>query len=185
MTIPETTILPIHADRIKEGGDGLEKYIRDLVKTLQDNYATVVQGVNGEFRSDTDFGNRQWIPTVSGATTTGVGTYTHQTGLVLRQGLTVDCWFDVRWIEHTGTGNLFLDLPYLAAISENNPFVGSIAATNITFTGYLTMDVNPNTRRAPLRGVRSGTTITSIAVTNADTTIRGHLRYVGQGIERN
>ncbi len=183
MTIPSTTILPLHSERIKEGGEELDKYLRELIFSLQRQYEDVAQAVNGDIRSDVDIGSRQYIPTVSGSSTEGSGTYDHQVGWVLRQGLLVDYWFDIKWTAHTGTGNLIVDLPYLSIESEQNPFVCVISAENIAFSGYLTGTVDPGTRELQIYDNRSGTTFNNIALPSA-ATLRGHLRYVGREIER-
>jgi len=184
MTIPSTTILPLHSERIKEGGEELDKYLRELIFSLQRQYEDVAQAVNGDIRSNVDVGSKQYTPTVSGGTLAGTGTYTHQIGWVLRQGILVDVWFDVRWSAHTGTGVLEVDLPYECIESAQNPFICAISAQNITFSGYLTGNIDPGTRNLQIYDNRSGTTFNNITVPNTDTTIRGHCRYVGREIER-
>jgi len=184
MTIPQETILPVHSERIMAGGHDLDRYIRELVKKLTEDYQSLAQGVNGELRNDQDTGIRAYTPTISGSTAAGAGTYTHQNGWVFRQGLLVDVWFDIRWSAHTGTGNLLVDLPYLVAQNSQEPWVCAVAAQNITFTDYLTGNALSNTRTLEILDNRSGTTWANIAITNADTTLRGHVRYVGQQIER-
>jgi hypothetical protein len=184
MTIPSTTILPLHSERIKQGGDELDKYLRELVTTLQKQYEEVAQGINGDFRSNFDEDSKKYTPTVSGSTSDGSGTYTHQIGWVHRRGVLVDYWFDIRWSAHTGTGDLEVDLPYLSIETEQYPFVCHVSVQNITFSGYLTGTIDPGTRKLQIYDNVSGTTFNNIALTNSDTTIRGHLRYVAQTIER-
>lgn len=184
MTLPTTNILPIHSEKIQQGGKDLDTYMKELIATLQRQYESVAQAINGSTRRDVDFGSVQWIPTVSGSTSAGTGAYTYQTGTVLRAGLMVDVWFDIRWSSHTGTGTLTLDLPYLCAQSANAPFVGVVSAENITFSGYLTASASPDSRNLLIQDNISGAGTSGIAVPNADTTIRGYARYIGQSIER-
>ncbi len=187
MTIPSTTILPLQSDRIQRGGRDLDRYMRELIFTLQRQYEDMAQAINGDIQNNALVGRNNYTPTISGSTLAGVGTYAspgYQIGWSLRQGLMVDVWFDVRWTAHTGTGDMTLDLPFLSAVSDENPFIAVIAADNITFTDYLIGSVSPDTRNLLIQDVRSATTFNSIAVTNADTTLRGHVRYIGQALER-
>jgi len=184
MTIPFTTILPLHSERIKQGGDELDRYIRELIATLQRQYEDVAQAVNGDIRSSVDIDSKKYTPTVSGATTAGTGTYVHQVGWVYRQGLLVDVFIDIRWNAHTGSGILQIDLPYLCTESAENPFVCVVSSENITFSGYLTGTIVPGTRELQIYDNRSGTTFNNISISGSDTTLRAHIRYVAQGIER-
>ncbi len=188
MTIPETTILPLHADRIKQGGDGLERYFRDLVKKLQDDYSTIVGNVNGSIRTDTDFGNTKWEPVVVDSANAGTTfTYTHQVGWVLRQGLIVDVWFDVLWTGNTGniTGNMTIELPYKAAITEEKPFVGLIQSSVFAYTGGTECVINATSDTFTGEIWNTGDGFTTA---NQGSVASGHLigaiRYVGQAIER-
>jgi len=188
LTLPTTSLLPLHAADIKSGGDDLYRYLKELTATLQRQYVDVADAVNGNIRGSVEQGSSRYLPTVSGAGTAGDGTYAadgvDQIGWVLRQGILVDVWFDVRWTAHTGTGGLQLDLPYQVSTSSNNPFIGVVSAENITFSGYLTGSASPGSRAFLIEDNRTGTTSAAIAVPNADTTIRGHVRYMGVSIER-
>lgn len=183
MTLPTNIIFPDKGNFFgKQASD--EEYNRQFIFTLQRMYEDIAQNVNGDIRKDTDIGNRQFLPTVSGATSAGAGTYTHQVGWVLRQGLMVDVWFDVLWTGHTGTGNLYLDLPYLVALSEENPFVGVLQVSNITYTGdYCVMNAIPDTRRGEIWVCATAAATANVAMDTAGQ-IQGHIRYVGQSIER-
>lgn len=185
MTIPETTRLPFHEEHIASGGKALSAYMKELIKKLEDDYQVMAMTTNGTLRSDASPKQRNYTPTVSGGTTAGAGTYTHQTGWVMRQGLITDVWFDVRWSAHTGTGDLQLDLPYEAAYSDNEPFQGTLSAENLTFSGFLTGSVLPDSRAMEVIDTQSGGASARVAITNADTTIRGHIRYVGKRNEKN
>jgi len=71
MTLPLTTILPLHSERIKEGGSALDKYMRELIFTLQRQYEDVAQAVNGDIRTNNDIGSRQYLPAVFGVSASG------------------------------------------------------------------------------------------------------------------
>jgi len=187
MTLPTTATLPIHSDKIIEGGEALDKYMKELVVTLQRQYEDMAEAINGDFKLDVLTGSSNFTPTISGSTTSGVGTYVAntQTSRVLRKGLEVEFWFDIAWTAHTGTGNLLVDLPYEVADSANFPYVGVVMAENITFSGYLTGTALPATRSFQIIDTRSATTFNNIAVTNANTTLRGYVKYIGKAIERN
>ncbi len=183
MTLPTSNILPLHSGKIRAGGAGLERYFRDLVFTLQDQYQQIAFAVNGEIRNNAEQGNQQYIPTISGTTTAGEGTYTRQIGWVLRQGLLTDVWFDISWSAHTGTGSLSVDMPYLSALGSGNPFIGTMNTQTITFSGYVVGVMLTDSRTMTLIDSISGATDANIAMLGA-ASLRGHIRYVGQAIER-
>ena len=188
MSIPETTILPMNSDRIQKGGKDLDRYIRDLVLKLQNNYSDVAEAINGQFRRDTDIGNHQWKPVIKDSVTdTTTFNYTHQTGWVLRQGVLVDVWFDVQWGSESGTigGNMILELPYQVAITNNKPFVGVLQSSVFTYTGGTEAVINAvsDTFTAEIWNVGDTFTTANQASVAAGHLI-GNIRYVGKGIER-
>jgi hypothetical protein len=92
---------------------------------------------------DSSFGtnDRTFVPVVQGFTTSGVGTYTIQSGRAIRQGKLVSFTLRVKWTAHTGTGGLRVaGLPFTAS-SDLATF--SVRAENIprtagnVFTGYI------------------------------------------------
>ena len=144
-------------------------------------YADIVQNVNGDIRNFT--------AKVSGTTSAGVGTYDHQIGWYLRQGLMVDVWFDVEWTAHTGTGNLFLNLPYKvfntrSPTATNKPFVGVLQPDTVTFATGSAAVINaiPNTFRGEIWEYGSGVATANIALAGTGEII-GHIRYVGTEFE--
>jgi len=186
MTIPESLIFPNPPDRVLEEPARFQQYIREMIFTLQRMYEDVAQGINGDIRTNDDIGNRQYLPAVFGVSSAGAGTYAadKQIGWVLRQGLMVDVWFDVTWTAHTGTGNLYLELPYLVANSLEKPFVGVLQVSNLTYTGdYCVMNAIPNTRRGEIWVCSAGAATANVAM-DTSAQIMGHIRYVGQAIER-
>ena len=189
MTLPLTTILPVHSERIKEGGDSLDKYIRELVFTLQRQYEDVAQAVNGNIRRNTDVGNAQFIPTIRDSTNAATTfTYDHQVAYVLRQGIFVDYWFDVEWTANSGaiTGNMYVQLPYKVAITEEKPFVGVLQPSVFTYTAGTECVINAqsDTYQGDIWNVGDGFTTANQGSVAAGHLI-GNIRYVSQGIERN
>jgi hypothetical protein len=185
MTLPTTTILPLHSERIKEGGEDLDSYLRELVFTLQRQYEDIAQAVNGDIRNDVSQGSKQFLPTLNGSTP-GTFTYTKQVGWVLRQGLMVDVWGDVAWSSAgTAAGNLFVELPYKVAISETMPFVGIVQPSAVVYTGGTGIVINAigDTYRGEFWNVGDGFTTANQSVVAAGRLIF-HIRYLGQGIER-
>ncbi len=183
MTLPTNNILPLHTEAILSGEpEQLEKYMRELVFSLQRRDEDVVQNVNGS--------TKEFTPTVSGASTTGSGTYANQTGWYLRQGIMVDIWFDVEWTAHSGIGNLFLNLPYKtfntrAPLETNKPFVGVLQPDSVTFAAGTAAVINaiPNTFRGEIWEYGSGIATANIAIAGTGQLI-GHIRYVGTEFER-
>lgn len=178
MTLPNDIIYPLDTDLLREGDfTSLKKYIRLLVESLTERDRQVVDVVNGTIQ--------MFSPILKGSTVAGVGTYNYQTGWYLRQGLMVDIWFDISWSAHTGTGNLYVELPYTVANSENNPFVGTLNSSNITYTaGYtaVTCRAEPNTIKCNIMQYGSGVALAVIAVP-ASGAISGHIRYIGKEFE--
>jgi hypothetical protein len=182
--IPETIILPTLPDKVMDP-KVFERYQKETIYTLQRMYEEIAGGVNGLLRSNDSVGQEAWIPTVSGTSSAGTGTYAadKQIGWVQRQGIFVDVWFDVTWQAHTGTGNLYLDLPYEVVTSKEKPFVGVIQVNNLTFTGsYCVINAIPDTRRGEI-WVCSGSGSSNVAM-DTSANIQGHIRYVGKQIER-
>ena len=188
MTLPVTKTLPLHSDKIQRGGEDLDAYMRELIKTLQVQYEDIAQAVNGSFRRSEDVGNVQWEPVLKDTANSGTTfTYDHQIGVALRQGIIVDAWFDVKWTANTGaiTGNMYIELPYKVAVSEQKPFVGTVQPSIFTFTGGTGCVVNAieDTYRLEIWNVGDAFTTANQGSVAAGQLI-GFIRYVGQGLER-
>ena len=185
MTLPITTTLPIHSEKIIEGGKNLDKYMKELIFTLQKQYEEVAQAVNGTIRSDSEQGGKKYTPELDGSIT-GTFTYVHQVGWVLRRGLFVDVWGDISWNGvGTAAGDLFVKLPYKVAVSSEMPFVGVVQDSSITYTAgtSLVMNCQPDTYNGEIFYVGNGVASSNQSVV-ASGRIIFHCRYLGQGIER-
>jgi hypothetical protein len=184
MTLPSTIQLPLHSDFIKsENKDDLEKYMRELVYSLQTMYEDLAGSFNGAIRSDTETQRNMWKPTLNGSVS-GTFTYSNQTGWVFRQGLWVDVWGDVTWTATTATGNLFVELPYIVARTLNMPYVGVVQPSSLAFTGGTEVVINgmSNTYRGEFWNTGD-----AFATANQSVTATGrlifHLRYLSQDDE--
>jgi len=188
MTLPLTTILPLHSERIKKGGEDLDAYMRELIFSLQRQYEEMAQAINGDTRRSVDEGSFQWQPLLKDTANAGTTfTYDHQIGTVLRRGLMIDVFFDVKWSASAGaiTGNMYLELPYKVAVSEEKPFVGSVQPSAFAFTGGTACVINAiqNTYRLEVWNVGDGFTSANQGSVSSGQ-IAGYIRYVGQTIER-
>lgn len=177
MTIPQELYLPLQTEELfnLEGEDQV-RYWKELLNTLTDRDREVVNIVNGVYEYVEE-------PTISGASTAGAGTYTNREAWYLRQAIMVDYWFDITWTNHTGTGNLVLDLPYLVINSQFEPFVGVIEQSSLTLTGgytWLTVNCQPNTSQALIIENGSGNAAQALAIPTSGR-IAGHVRYIGKG----
>lgn len=184
MTLPLNVIFPLHSEKIKAGGEELDKYMRELVFTLQRQYEDVAQAVNGDIRNNVDETNAQYTPVLNGATP-GTFKYTNQIGIVLRKGLMVDLWGDVSWISAgVAAGNLFVELPYQVAKTAGMPFVGKTQASGVTYTGGTDICINciQDTYRGEFWNSGSGVTTLNQSVAASGRLIF-HVRYLGQGRE--
>lgn len=187
MTIPTNIIFPFHSEHILTGNpQDLERYLKELNFSLQQMYEQLAQGINGDIRADYGTGSQNWTPTLNGSSTPGTFTYTNQAGWVLRQGIMTDVWFDITWSSAgAAAGNLYVELPYKVALSNQKPFVGVVQPSGITYTGGTEMVINgiSNTYRGELWNTGSGFTTANQSVVASGQLI-GHLRYIGQQDER-
>lgn len=200
MTLPTDIIFPDPPKDVRVRYPAMQDYLDRLNETLMEMYQELAIEINGTFKNqpantpasnDNDF--LQWTPVISGETVAGTGTYGHQIGFSLRQGLMVDVWFDISWTAHTGTGNMYITLPYKVALAGDTttgrrPFVGVVQTNNLTYpagTSYITCSARSNAFNLDIYGSGSATAIAQVQVEN-DTSaqIMGHCRYVGQAYER-
>ena len=187
MTLPSNIIFPLHDRYLQnKNPEDLQAYMLELTYTLQRMYEDISQAVNGDLKSDFQTQRKQWIPVLDGTGTSGTFTYTNQYGVVLRQGLMVDVWFDVTW-SSTGSaaGNLFLELPYEVSLANGKPFVGVVQSSGITYTGGTGIVINAiqGAYRGEFWNVGSGFTTANQSVVGSGQLI-GPLRYIGKSDER-
>lgn len=179
--VPDNWMFPLHTERILSlKKEEQERYFRELIFDLQRMYEILANGINGDIRSYSLEPSRQWVPTLNGSTG-GTFTYDHQTGWVWRQGIFVELWFDVQWTATTASNNLYLELPYEVATTDDIPFVGVVQPSGITYTGGTEMVVNAitDTYRGEFWNCGSGFTSANQAVVASGRLI-GHLRYIGK-----
>jgi hypothetical protein len=185
VTIPSNIIFPLHSEKIlsKDPKD-LERYLRELIYTLQTMYEDLAQGVNGDIRSSASSENSRWIPRVKDSANSGTTfTYDHQIGWVYRKGIFVDVWFDVKWTANSGaiTGNMYVELPYKVVVTAQMPFVGKLQTSGITYDLGTDCVLNgiSDTYRAEVWNDGSGVTTANQSSTSSGRLI-GHIRYMGQ-----
>lgn len=185
MTLDSSILLPLHSDFINSSDPkDLEKYLRELVFTLQTMYEDLAQGINGDIRSDFLSGGQQWTPILKdGTLSTTTFNYDHQVGWVLRRGLIVDVWFDIQWNSNNGliNGNMYVELPYRVALTNQKPFVGVVQPSTFAYTGGTECVINAisNTYRGEIWNCGSGfPTANQISVAAGQ--LIGHIRYIGQ-----
>lgn len=186
MTLPSTIILPLQPETFLGDFESVNNYLRELSVSLQDMYASMAANVNGDFKADSFIQRDQWTPRLAGTSSTGSFTYTHNVGWVLRKGIMTDIWFDIQWTASGGAaGNLYVELPYKVAVSEEKPFVGVCQSSGLTYTGGTGIVVNgiPDTFLGEFWNVGSGFTTANQTVVSSGQLI-GHLRYIGIANER-
>ena len=149
-------------------------------------YEQLAQGINGDIRADFGKGRQLWTPILKGTGTAGTFTYNHQAGWTLRRGLITDVWGDVSWSSAgTAAGNLFVELPYKVALSNQKPFVGVVQSSVFTYTGGTGIVINgiSDTYRGELWNTGSGFTTANQSVVSSGQIIF-NIRYIGQAEER-
>lgn len=188
MTIPSDLQLPIHSDKITSTNPkDLENYMRELVRSLERSYEQIAQGINGNIKGSSYYENEKWIPVVKDTANAGTTfTYDHQIGWVFRQGIFTDCWFDVEWTAASGatSGNMYVELPYQVAVTEQKPFVGVVQPSVFTFTGGTECVINAisDTYRGEIWNCGNGFT-TANQKSRAAGHLIGHIRYIGKADE--
>lgn len=188
-SVPENWIFPLQTQKILSlDKQDQEKYFRELIFDLQRMYEQLAQGINGDIRADVLEPNRRWVPTLNGSTA-GEFTYSgggHQVGWAWRHGLFVDLFFDVKWTAKDGTvaGDLFLELPYEVADSEQKPFVGVLQPSSVAYTGgtELVINATPGSYEGAIWYTADGTATAKQQVVATGHLI-GQLRYIGKANE--
>ena len=188
MTVDTTSTLPVHSEMITSSDpDQLEKYMRELVSSLERQYERLAQGINGTIRYSTSSQDGLiWTPAVKGTTGAGTATYSIQVGWAVRTGLMVDAFFHVQWTGHTGTGNLYVELPYIVSKPLSGSgltiFVGSCITGGITFTGGRTaVSLIAVSDSYQCELWEYGSALTSInIIVPATGSLQGSIRYIGQ-----
>ncbi len=180
MTLPTDIILPLRTDLLIDGDiESFKRYLLDLTEALTESYRQIAENVNGNMRT--------WTPIAYGLTTAGTGTYTKQYGWLRRSGIVTELWFDIEWSAHTGTGGLAIQLPYKAARSSGEPWVGVIetVSSNNAFTAgytYLVWKAKQNTTQGSI--VQCGDAVNSIEIDIAGQgAYSGYIQYLGQEFE--
>ena len=94
----------------------------------------------------------------------------------------VDAWGDISWTGVGGaTGNLFVELPYKVALTDNMPFVGVVQPSAFAYTAGTDVVINgiSNTFRGEFWNTGNGVTTARQAVVASGRVIF-HIRYIGQ-----
>lgn len=168
--------------------ENLNKYLEELTISLEEMYEDLAQTINGDIFANAFIGSENWTPVLKdSANAATTFTYDHQIGWCLRQGLITDCWFDVKWTANSGaiTGNMFVELPYKVALTDEKPFIGICQPSIFAFTGGTACVLNAisDTYRCEVWNTGDGFTTANQGSVAAGQLI-GHIRYIGQEIER-
>jgi hypothetical protein len=115
-----------------------------------------------------------WTPVVAGVTTAGAGTYTTQSGRYTKIGKSVFIECVIVWTAHTGTGGILITgLPFTSASVMATS--GCINATNLTFAGQLTIQINATNTTINVISMTTGAAAANVAMDTAATIwINGH-----------
>ena len=184
MSLPSTRILP---RTVKTQKPETDQDMASALYELQAAYESIAESVNGSFKSSYLLQRNQWMPLLKGTTTAGIFTYTVQRGWVFRKGIMVDVWGEIGWSANVGAaGNLYVELPYQVALSDDKPFIGTVQASSIAFGAGNTMihiDAIPTTYRGEIWVSGSGVAESNLAVPASGKLIF-NIRYIGVQNER-
>lgn len=182
MTLPQEIMLPLPKKEEAEGEAIVnDDYIKELVNDLQEIYRDTTEVVNGSW--DT------FEPVLKDTASAAEYTYTRQFGVYVRNGLTIDYWFDVQWSaivpppSPVPTGNLYIELPYVSLDMGGMPFPGVLQTSTLAYGAgltVLTINAIPNTSRGEIWGSGDGATMANVTANTAAGTLIGHIRYAGQ-----
>lgn len=183
MTIPSESLLPLPNE---EFTPEQKSYLNELIREMQDNYERLAIATNGTYLysnpdSAVTIQQGAWSPEVFGVSTAGAGTYTQQVGYTVRKGLVVHAFFDIAWSAHTGSGNMYVELPYKVRKSDGMPFVGLAQTNNYTLGSidYAVFNAIPDTYRLELWSVTTGAATANIAL-DTSARVMGTITYIGQ-----
>lgn len=180
MTLPIQNNFP-QQRQLRDSAD-IAKFVKDLVFQLHTRDQQIVQVVNGDIRGSAFTQSQNWTPVLKGTVTPGTYTYDHQVGWALRQGLFTDLWFDISWsAAGASAGNLYIELPYKVAASDQKPFIGVLQPSSLSYgVGYSDLVINaiPGTYRGEIWATGSGVATANLAVAASGALI-GHVRYIG------
>lgn len=180
MTVPNTYTLSDVPDNPEQYGE----FLKDLKEDIEKQYSKLADGINGSFQWDEGPATEKFQPRVLGTTAEGQATYSNRFGWSYRQGVLVDIWCDVSWTAHTGTGKLFIEMPYEALNLSGTPFVGSVQADDITITGdNLVANVIPGSFRCEIWENVSGASSEQIDIASAGRLIV-NVRYIAREAEQ-
>lgn len=184
MTLGVDSRVPDPPQDLEKNPQTATKYLRELGTEFKKAYREIAENSNGDTLWNYGNNERKWEPEVFGVSTAGEGTYSadKQIGWAFRQGLMTDIWFDITWTGHTGSGNMYVQLPYTVAKSNEKPFVGTIQASSIAFAGsatYLVLNAIPDTLRAEVWSCTTSAATANIALPTTGHII-GHVRYIGK-----
>ena len=112
-----------------------------------------------------------FLPTISGTTTAGVGTYTTQAGISHLVGNLIFVSIVLSWIAHTATGNMIVtNLPATVSNIASYSPVASVFIQSILFPatgGYVTGKFKTNANEIDLFYCTSNVLKLPIAMSNA------------------
>jgi hypothetical protein len=112
-----------------------------------------------------------WTPVMSGSITAGTGTYTTQAGYFTRIGRTVFVQCQIVWSAHTGSGFMYISLPYTASASLQYG-MNIIDYANLTVTGTAFIQTRPSFASAVLTvSPATGGSVTTIPFDSAATVL--------------
>lgn len=156
------------------------EYLKDLHQELNEMYSQMATNINGTIRSSVEVDSSKWTPTLIGSTASGAFTYTTQVGWSLRQGILTEIWFDIAWSATTATGNLQIQLPYICAITNGEPFNGPLFFSGVAFGTGTAVVVSPqsDTYTANFNYYSNGGA-TGIVQVSASGMVAGSVRYIG------
>lgn len=184
MTLPTDYDFPPLNPQNEYSAADMYKYLREQRISLTEMYNLLADGINGDIRADWGSDYNDWTPILKDTANSGTTfTYSHQAGWVYRRGIFVDVWFDIGWSANSGaiTGNMYIELPYEVAVTNQMPFVGTVQPSGFTYSAGTECVVNAisDTYRAEIWNCGSGVTTTNQASVSSGRLI-GHIRYIGQ-----
>lgn len=158
----------LNGSKVLTAGSGLtldaSGYLRLASGGIQFNGDTAAANALDDYEEGT------FTPTIIGATTAGVGTYTAQAGRYTKVGRLVCFHISLGWTGHTGTGSLTISgLPFVTANAASLIPVPNALASNLTYSGQLSLAINFNSTTISMYAQVSNTALTAVPMDTSGT----------------
>jgi hypothetical protein len=145
------------------GGNQINNVVIGASTPLAGSFTTLsaaAQVASSNANTLDDYEEGSFLPTISGTTAAGTGTYITQVAIYTKIGRIVTFQLNISWSAHTGTGNIVIEgLPFTSYTVTSTQSAATIGyADGVAFTagGTLIAYLQTNSTQVQLRQIPSG-----------------------------